>query len=166
MRCTTARRYSKASASTRRREAQSGFRLTDHVHRLYDSAKIYRMKIPYTRDVLVGACRDVVRENGLLQGAYIRPIAFRGYGEMGVAGNIDQPANVSIAAWEWGSYLGEGGLEQGVDVCVSSWQRVAPNTVPALAKAGGNYLVERARDARGAPSRLRRRALRSARTAT
>ena len=81
-----------------------------------------------------------MRENGLLGGAYIRPIAFRGYGEMGVAGNIDQPASVSVAAWEWGSYLGEGGLEQGVDVCVSSWQRVAPNTVPALAKAGGNYL--------------------------
>jgi branched-chain amino acid aminotransferase len=59
---------------------------------------------------------------------------------MGVAGNIDQPATVSVAAWEWGSYLGEGALEQGVDVCVSSWQRVAPNTVPALAKAGGNYL--------------------------
>jgi branched-chain amino acid aminotransferase len=59
---------------------------------------------------------------------------------MGVAGNIEQPASVSVAAWEWGSYLGEGGLEQGVDVCVSSWQRVAPNTVPALAKAGGNYL--------------------------
>ncbi len=86
------------------------------------------------------ACRDVVRENGLLGGAYIRPIAFRGYGEMGVAGNIEQPASVSVAAWEWGSYLGEGGLDQGVDVCVSSWQRVAPNTVPALAKAGGNYL--------------------------
>jgi branched-chain amino acid aminotransferase len=116
-----------------------GFRLTDHVRRLYDSAKIYRMKIPYSRDVLIGACRDVVRENGL-EGAYIRPIAYRGYGEMGVAGNIDQPASVSIAAWEWGSYLGEGGLEKGVDVCVSSWQRVAPNTVPALAKAGGNYL--------------------------
>jgi branched-chain amino acid aminotransferase len=117
-----------------------GFRLTDHMRRLYHSAKIYRIKIPFSLDVLVGACRDVVRENGLLNGAYIRPIAFRGYGEMGVAGNIDQPATVSVAAWEWGSYLGEGALEQGVDVCVSSWQRVAPNTVPALAKAGGNYL--------------------------
>jgi branched-chain amino acid aminotransferase len=117
-----------------------GFRLTDHMRRLYHSAKIYRIKIPFALDVLVGACREVVRENGLLNGAYIRPIAFRGYGEMGVAGNIDQPATVSVAAWEWGSYLGEGALEQGVDVCVSSWQRVAPNTVPALAKAGGNYL--------------------------
>ena len=118
----------------------AGFRLTDHVRRLYRSAKIYRIKIPFSLETLVGACRDVVSENGLFGGAYIRPIAFRGYGEMGVAGNIDQPANVSVAAWEWGSYLGEGGLEQGVDVCVSSWQRVAPNTVPALAKAGGNYL--------------------------
>jgi branched-chain amino acid aminotransferase len=117
-----------------------GFRLTDHMRRLYHSAKIYRIKIPFALDVLVEACRDVVRENGLLNGAYIRPIAFRGYGEMGVAGNVDQPATVSIAAWEWGSYLGEGALEQGVEVCVSSWQRVAPNTVPALAKAGGNYL--------------------------
>jgi len=116
-----------------------GFRLTDHVRRLYHSAKIYRMKIPYSREVITAACREVVRENGL-KGAYIRPIAFRGYGELGVAGNVDQPASVSIAAWEWGSYLGEGALEQGVDVCVSSWQRVAPNTVPALAKAGGNYL--------------------------
>jgi branched-chain amino acid aminotransferase len=117
-----------------------GFRLTDHITRLYHSAKIYRMKIPFTSETLVGACRDVVRENDLLKGAYIRPIAYRGYGEMGVAGNIDQPASVSVAAWQWGSYLGDGGLENGVDVCVSSWQRVAPNTVPALAKAGGNYL--------------------------
>ena len=118
----------------------AGFRLTDHVRRLYRSAKIYRIKIPFSLEVLVDACRDVVRENGLLNGAYIRPIAFRGYGEMGVAGNIEQAANVSVAAWEWGSYLGGGGGGQGVDVCVSSWQRVAPNTVPALAKAGGNYL--------------------------
>ena len=116
-----------------------GFRLTDHVRRLFHSAKIYRMKIPFSREAITAACREVVRENGL-KGAYIRPIAFRGYGELGVAGNIEQPASVSIAAWEWGSYLGEGALEQGVDVCVSSWQRVAPNTVPALAKAGGNYL--------------------------
>jgi branched-chain amino acid aminotransferase len=117
-----------------------GFRLTDHVRRMYSSAKVYRMKIPYTLDTLVAACREVVLENGLTDGAYIRPIAYRGYGEMGVAGNVDEPARCSIAAWEWGSYLGEGGLENGVDVCISSWQRVAPNTVPTLAKAGGNYL--------------------------
>jgi branched-chain amino acid aminotransferase len=118
----------------------AGFRLTDHIRRLYHSAKIYRLRIPYDRDTLVAACKQVIRDNGLLNGAYIRPLAFRGYGEMGVAGNIEQPAVCSIAAWEWGSYLGEGGLERGVDVCISSWQRVAPNTVPALAKAGGNYL--------------------------
>ena len=117
-----------------------GFRLTDHIRRMFNSAKVYRMKVPYSQQVLVDACKQVVRENGLHNGAYIRPIAFRGYGEMGVAGNIDEPARCSIAAWEWGSYLGEGGLEDGVDVCISSWQRVAPNTVPALAKAGGNYL--------------------------
>jgi branched-chain amino acid aminotransferase len=117
-----------------------GFRLTDHVRRMFSSAKVYRMKIPYTLDTLVAACREVVLENGLTDGAYVRPIAYRGYGEMGVAGNVDEPARCSIAAWEWGSYLGEGGLENGVDVCISSWQRVAPNTVPTLAKAGGNYL--------------------------
>ncbi len=118
----------------------AAFRLTDHIERLFASAKIYRLQIPYDVATLIEASKQVVRDNGLVNGAYIRPIAFRGYGEMGVAGNIDQPAVCSIAAWEWGSYLGEGGLEQGVDVCVSSWQRVAPNTLPALAKAGGNYL--------------------------
>jgi branched-chain amino acid aminotransferase len=116
------------------------FRLTDHIRRMYDSAKIYRILIPFDLETLVAACKQVVHENGLDNGAYIRPIAFRGYGEMGVAGNIEAPATCSIAAWEWGSYLGDGGLEKGVDVCVSSWQRVAPNTIPTLAKAGGNYL--------------------------
>ena len=121
-------------------EGPIGFRLTNHIQRMLNSAKVYRMKIPYSRDALVAACKEVIRENKLFDGAYVRPIAYRGYGEMGVAGNIDEPARCSVAAWEWGSYLGEGGLEKGVDVCVSSWQRVAPNTVPALAKAGGNYL--------------------------
>jgi branched-chain amino acid aminotransferase len=120
--------------------ASVAFRLTDHIRRLLHSAKVYRLEIPYSAPALISACKAVVRENGLINGAYIRPIAFRGYGEMGVAGNPEQPAQCSIAAWEWGSYLGEGGLERGVDVCVSSWQRVAPNTIPALAKAGGNYL--------------------------
>jgi branched-chain amino acid aminotransferase len=103
-----------------------GFRLTDHMRRLFQSAKIYRIKIAHSLDALVAACHEVVVENALLKGAYIRPIAFRGYGEMGVAGNIEQPAVCSVAAWEWGSYLGEGALENGADVCVSSWQRVAP----------------------------------------
>jgi branched-chain amino acid aminotransferase len=117
-----------------------GFRLTDHIRRMFNSAKVYRMKIPYTSEQLVEASKEVIRANDLMKGAYIRPLVYRGYGEMGVAGNIEEPARCSIAAWEWGSYLGEGGLEKGVDVCVSSWQRVAPNTVPTLAKAGGNYL--------------------------
>lgn len=121
-------------------EGPIAFRLSDHIRRMYDSAKIYRLTIPYEFETLVAASKQVVRENGLSGAAYIRPIAFRGYGEMGVAGNVDEPAVCSIAAWEWGSYLGDGGLERGVDVCISSWQRVAPNTVPTLAKAGGNYL--------------------------
>ena len=117
-----------------------GFRLTDHIRRLFNSAKIHRIKIPYSLATLIAACKDVIRENKLFEGAYLRPIVYRGYGEMGVAGNIEEPARCSIAAWPWGSYLGESALEKGVDVCISSWQRVAPNTVPALAKAGGNYL--------------------------
>ncbi|MGD8810980.1 MAG: branched-chain amino acid transaminase [Gammaproteobacteria bacterium] len=117
-----------------------GFRLTDHIERMFDSAKVYRLVIPWSVEQLVAACHAVITENDLREGAYIRPIAFRGYGEMGVAGDITQPAVCSVAAWQWGSYLGDGGLENGVDVCISSWQRVAPNTLPALAKAGGNYL--------------------------
>ncbi|MGD2168025.1 MAG: branched-chain amino acid transaminase [Gammaproteobacteria bacterium] len=118
----------------------AGFRLTDHMRRMFDSAKVYRLEIPFGLEALIDGCHAVVTENGLDDGAYIRPIAFRGYGEMGVAGDITQPAVCSIAAWEWGSYLGDHGLEDGVDVCISSWQRVAPNTLPAGAKAGGNYL--------------------------
>jgi branched-chain amino acid aminotransferase len=116
------------------------FRLSDHMRRLYDSAKIYRMPIPYELDELIGVCKDVVIENDLTDGAYIRPIALRGYGEIGLAPKPDHPVDVAIAAWKWGAYLGSEALEEGVDVCISSWQRVAPNTIPALAKAGGNYL--------------------------
>lgn len=121
-------------------EGLVGLRLTDHIRRMFNSAKIYFLSIPYSVDELVAGCKDVVLENALFDGAYVRPIAYRGYGEMGVAGDPDEPARCSIAAWEWGSYLGEHGLESGVDVCISSWQRVAPNTVPTMAKAGGNYL--------------------------
>jgi branched-chain amino acid aminotransferase len=81
-----------------------------------------------------------VLANDLMNGSYIRPIALRGYGEIGLAPKPDHPVDVAVAAWEWGAYLGVDGLEKGVDVCISSWQRVAPNTIPALAKAGGNYL--------------------------
>lgn len=116
------------------------FRLTDHIQRLYDSAKIYRMPIDYARDELVQVCKDLVVANKLIDGAYIRPIAFRGLGEAGLAPKDDHRVDVAITAWKWGSYLGEEGLEQGVDVSISSWQRTAPNTIPAMAKAGGNYL--------------------------
>ena len=116
------------------------FRLTDHMQRFFDSAKIYRMPVPYDLDELIGVCKQIIEVNELTNGAYIRPIAMRGYGDVGLAPKPDHPVDVAIAAWEWGAYLGADGLEQGVDVCVSSWQRVAPNTVPALAKAGGNYL--------------------------
>ena len=116
------------------------FRLTDHTRRLFDSAKIYRIEIPYTEEQINAACKAVVAVNGLTKGAYLRPLVFRGYGEIGVTPKVDPPTEVAIAAMEWGAYLGAEGLENGVDVCVSSWQRVAPNTIPALAKAGGNYL--------------------------
>jgi branched-chain amino acid aminotransferase len=116
------------------------FRLADHIQRLLDSAKIYRMPIEYSHSELASVCKDVVLANDLMSGAYIRPLAMRGYGDVGLAPKPDHPVDVAVAAWEWGAYLGADGLEKGVDVCISSWQRVAPNTVPALAKAGGNYL--------------------------
>ncbi len=114
------------------------FRLTPHMRRLIDSAKIYRTTIPYTLDQLVAAVKETVRANRLGSG-YIRPVVFRGYGEIGVNPQ-NNPVEVAIATIEWGKYLGAEAMEQGVDVCVSSWNRFAPNTMPALAKAGGNYM--------------------------
>jgi branched-chain amino acid aminotransferase len=116
------------------------FRLRDHTRRLFDSAKIYRIGIPYSQEQINEACRQIVAVNSLARGAYIRPIVFRGYGEIGVSPKNEPPVDVAIAAWEWGKYLGHDSEELGVDACVSSWHRVAPNTIPALAKAGGNYL--------------------------
>lgn len=113
------------------------FRLTDHNRRLFQSAKIYDIDIPYTLDEINAACREVVRVNGLTK-AYLRPVAFRGYGGIGIA--ADTPIDVAVAAMAFGRYLGEDGMENGIDACVSSWQRFAPNTLPAGAKAGGNYL--------------------------
>jgi len=114
------------------------FRLTPHIRRLVDSAKIYRTEIPYSQEQLAAAVKETVRANRLRAG-YIRPVVYRGYGEIGVnpAGN---PVEVAIATVEWGKYLGAEAMEQGVDVCVSSWNRFAPNTMPAMAKAGGNYM--------------------------
>lgn len=116
------------------------FRLRDHTKRLFDSAKVYRMDIPFSVEQIDTACKAVIASNGLNKGAYLRPLAMRGYGELAVAPKNPVPIEVAIAAIEWGAYLGADGLENGVDVCVSSWQRVAPNTLPSAAKAGGNYL--------------------------
>ncbi|MFT5141224.1 MAG: branched-chain amino acid aminotransferase [Lysobacterales bacterium] len=116
-----------------------GFRMREHLQRLKNSAKIYRMNIPFDVDTLHAACCELVQRNEL-SSAYLRPIAFRGYGSLGVAPLEDLPMEVSIAAIQWGAYLGEEALNKGARVCVSSWQRVAPNTIPAGAKAGGNYL--------------------------
>lgn len=114
------------------------FRLAPHVSRLFDSAKIYSMTLPYAKEQIAAACKAIVLENGL-KNAYLRPLVWRGYGELGVM-PLKAPVEVMIAAVEWGAYLGADALEQGVDVGVSSWTRLAPNTIPTMAKAGGNYL--------------------------
>lgn len=115
------------------------FRLREHVRRLHDSAKIYRVELPYSQDELCAAMLEVVSVNKL-KSCYLRPLVIRGYGNMGVMPTKDNPIETYIAAWEWGKYLGEEAIANGVDVCVSSWARMAPNTLPALAKAGGNYM--------------------------
>ena len=115
------------------------FRLREHVRRMMDSAKIYRMdNLGYSAGQLAEAMLELVRVNGM-DACYIRPIAIRAYGEMGV-NPLKNPIDVYIACWSWGKYLGEEALAEGVDVCVSSWTRIAPNTLPALAKAGANYM--------------------------
>jgi branched-chain amino acid aminotransferase len=114
------------------------FRVREHLRRLFDSAKIYRIEVKQTVDQLADAMVELVKVNRL-QSCYFRPIVLRGYGDIGVLpGN--NPTEVYIACWEWGKYLGEEALAKGVDVCVSSWTRIAPNTLPALAKAGANYM--------------------------
>jgi branched-chain amino acid aminotransferase len=115
------------------------FRLTEHVRRLIDSARIYALALPFSETELIAACKQVVIANKL-ESAYIRPIAFIGYGSIGVVPPADAEIEVHIAAFSWGAYLGETARQQGVDVCVSSWNRLAPNTTPTGAKAGGNYL--------------------------
>ncbi len=114
------------------------FRLKEHVERLFNSAKIYRMDVGYSPEQLADAMRELVRVNRL-EACYLRPIVLRGYGELGVnPGNW--PVEVYLAWWEWGQYLGKEALEQGTDVCISSWNRMAPNTLPAMAKAAANYM--------------------------
>jgi branched-chain amino acid aminotransferase len=114
------------------------FRLSDHVKRLFDSAKIYRMQIPFTQDEVTQAILTTIRANNL-KACYVRPIVFRGYGELGVDPS-PCPVDTVVAVWEWGAYLGEEALEKGVSVCFSSWNRLAPNTMPSLAKVGANYM--------------------------
>ena len=115
------------------------FRLTDHMQRFVNSARIYRMDLPLDVAGLADAGREVVNRNGLESG-YIRPVAFRGLGALGLHPG-KSPVKTYIVCWPWGRYLGTEALEQGVDVCISSWSRPAPNTLPTLAKAGGNYVI-------------------------
>jgi len=113
------------------------FRAHEHMQRLINSAKIYRMDVPYSREELVSAMVELVRVNGVSP-CYIRPIALRGYGQLGV-NPLELPIQVYIANYEWGRYLGHG-ADEGVDACISSWNRLAPNTMPAMSKAGANYM--------------------------
>ena len=114
------------------------FRLKEHIQRLYNSAKVYFMEIPYTPKKIRNATKEVIMANGLKE-CYIRPIAFRGYGEMGL-NPLNSEVNVSIAVWPWGTYLGEEGLKNGIKVKISSYQRIAPNIIPPTAKSTGNYI--------------------------
>lgn len=114
------------------------FRLDDHMRRLHYSMKVFRTQLPFSVDELSEAAVDLVRRNKLGQ-CYIRPFALRGFGDMGVYGQRC-PVEVYIAAWEWGTYLGDGATDNGVDVCISSWDRITPNALPSMAKAGGNYM--------------------------
>jgi branched-chain amino acid aminotransferase len=118
------------------------FRLTEHMQRLVNSAKIYRMDTEYTRDQLCDATVELIRASGLDE-CYIRPIVFRGLDENKPAFGVNpfpNPIDVYIAIWQWGKYLGEEAIEAGIDVCVSSWTRITSNSLPAMAKAGANYM--------------------------
>jgi branched-chain amino acid aminotransferase len=114
------------------------FRLTDHLERLHNSAKLLYMEIPYSIDELRAASMDVIAANGLPE-CYLRPVAFFGYGELGVA-TAGNPVDTVIMSWPWGAYLGDEGLKNGIRVKVSSWKRVGPNTIPHASKATGIYL--------------------------
>ena len=121
------------------------FRLHEHIKRLFNSAWIYQMEIPYTRQQIEDACCEIITSNDL-KGGYIRPLVFIGNVGLGVNPPINPetgkpaPCQVAIGAVPWGAYLGEDGLKNGIDICVSSWSRLAPNTIPTGAKAAGNYL--------------------------
>jgi branched-chain amino acid aminotransferase len=114
------------------------FRLAEHMRRFADSGKIYRMDLPHNADELTAACEQVVAANDLDE-CYLRPIALRGYGSPGV-NPLNSPIEIFVICWGWGAYLGDKGMAHGVDACISSWNRMEPNTFPSFAKAGGNYL--------------------------
>ncbi len=120
------------------RQGPAIFRLREHMQRLVNSARIYRMEIPYSLDELSAVAAELVRVNRM-NACYVKPIVLRGYGEVGV-NPFPCPVEVYMACWEWGSYLGAEAVEKGVDVCVSSWTRMAPNTLPAISKAAANYM--------------------------
>lgn len=122
----------------RTRSGPAVFRLTEHVQRLLNSCKVYRMAPPYTHEQLSAAILETIRANRL-DACYIRPIAYRGYAEMGV-NPLPCPVDVAIAVWKWGTYLGKEALEQGVDVQISTWVRPSPNSLPSEAKAAANYM--------------------------
>jgi branched-chain amino acid aminotransferase len=114
------------------------FRLPEHIRRLFRSAHIYTMDVPYSQEAVIEAVKETIRANGL-SSCYIRPLVFRGYGEMGL-NPLTTPVNVSIAVWPWGAYLGEEALEAGVRIKVSSWKRNDQNSLPPAAKATGQYI--------------------------
>ena len=114
------------------------FRLHEHIRRLFDSCRIYRMDIPHSLQELSQVCTEIVRVNHMEE-CYVRPIVFRGYGTFGV-NPFPAPVETYIACWPWGPYLGSDALEEGVDVCTSTWSRMSPNTLPTTAKAGANYM--------------------------
>ncbi|OLE84165.1 MAG: branched chain amino acid aminotransferase [Acidobacteria bacterium 13_1_20CM_2_60_10] len=114
------------------------FRLREHMQRLINSAKIYRMELPYTVDEFCNVACELVRVNKM-KACYLKPIVLRGYGEAGV-NPLNNPIECYMACWPWGAYLGADAASKGVDVCVSSWARIAPNTLPAMSKAAANYM--------------------------
>jgi len=115
------------------------FRLSPHIRRLISSVKIYRTPSPYSEEQLTAAVLETIRANKM-RACYIRPVMYRGYGDVGV-NPLGCPVDVAIAVWEWGTYLGSAALDDGIEVCISTWHRPAPNTMPTMAKAGGNYLL-------------------------
>jgi branched-chain amino acid aminotransferase len=115
------------------------FRVREHIRRFFDSAKIYRMEdLGFAQETIVDALSELVRVNDM-SSCYLRPIALRGYGDVGVL-SVNNPIEIYLACWEWGKYLGPEALEKGVDACVSSWTRLRPNTLPVMAKVAANYM--------------------------